>query len=63
MRLSVVGVFTFVALVCAAPEIKLGETTLVGRDITLLKLDFFGGMSYKPFSQFFAHLLFRYSIR
>jgi len=30
-------------LVNAAPQVKIGKTTLVGRDITLLKLDFFGG--------------------
>ena len=28
----------------AAPQVKIGKTTLVGRDITELKLDFFGGM-------------------
>lgn len=28
----------------AAPEVKIGKTTLVGRDISTLKQDFFGGM-------------------
>jgi hypothetical protein len=27
----------------AAPEVKIGQTTLVGRDVTGLKQDFFGG--------------------
>jgi acetylcholinesterase len=32
----------------AAPQLKLGGTTLVGRDITGLKLEFFGGASFSP---------------
>ena len=28
----------------ATPQVKIGKTTFVGRDITELKLDFFGGM-------------------
>jgi len=31
------------SLAVAAPQVKLGGTTLVGRDVTLLKQDFFGG--------------------
>jgi len=27
----------------AAPEVKINGTTLVGRDVTILKQDFFGG--------------------
>ncbi|KAF9261947.1 esterase 1 [Marasmius fiardii PR-910] len=30
----------------AAPTVQLGGTTLVGRDVTLLKQDFFGGIPY-----------------
>lgn len=39
-------VFAALAIVgCdAAPEVKIGKTTLVGRDISTLKQDFFGGM-------------------
>ena len=33
------------ALAYAAPEVQLGSTTLVGRDVTLSKQDFFGGRS------------------
>lgn len=43
---------TLTSLICAAlgvgaasPEVQLGKTTLVGRDVTLLKQDFFGGKS------------------
>ena len=32
-----------IVLVAAAPEVKLGNTTLIGRDVTLLQQDFFGG--------------------
>jgi len=32
------------ALYCyAAPEVNIGGTTLVGRDVTILSQDFFGG--------------------
>ncbi|KAF9261946.1 esterase 1 [Marasmius fiardii PR-910] len=30
----------------AAPTVRLGKTTLVGRDVTLLQQDFFGGIPY-----------------
>ncbi|KAJ3515853.1 hypothetical protein NLJ89_g1493 [Agrocybe chaxingu] len=30
----------------AAPQVELGKTTLIGRDITLLGLDFFGGIPF-----------------
>lgn len=30
----------------AAPKIRLGNSTLVGRDVTLLKQDFFGGIPF-----------------
>lgn len=29
--------------ILAAPEVNIGRTTLVGRDVTGLKQDFFGG--------------------
>ncbi|KAH9474384.1 Lipase 2 [Psilocybe cubensis] len=35
-----------IAVGYAAPQVKLGKTTLVGRDITELKLDFFGGIPF-----------------
>ena len=34
---------TFLSLAAAAPQVKLGDTTLIGRDVTLRKQDFFGG--------------------
>ncbi|KAF8056297.1 extracellular triacylglycerol lipase precursor [Lyophyllum atratum] len=34
------------SLAAAAPEVKLGRTTLVGRDVTGLKQDFFGGIPF-----------------
>ncbi|KAE9389992.1 esterase 1 [Gymnopus androsaceus JB14] len=30
----------------ASPEVQLGNTTLIGRDVTLLNQDFFGGIPY-----------------
>ncbi|PFH51193.1 hypothetical protein AMATHDRAFT_59728 [Amanita thiersii Skay4041] len=30
----------------AAPQVRLGNTTLIGRDVTLLHQDFFGGIPY-----------------
>ncbi|PPQ91996.1 hypothetical protein CVT25_004652 [Psilocybe cyanescens] len=35
-----------IVVVKAAPQLSLGKTTLVGRDITGLKLDFFGGIPF-----------------
>jgi len=32
----------------AAPQVKMGKTTITGRDITDLKLDFFGGVYRVP---------------
>ncbi|GLB39569.1 putative type-B carboxylesterase lipase family protein [Lyophyllum shimeji] len=41
------GASAFIATsVTAAPEVKLGGTTLVGRDVTGLKQDFFGGIPF-----------------
>jgi hypothetical protein len=30
-----------------APQVKLGNATLIGRDVTVLKQDFFGGASFE----------------
>ncbi|KJA23957.1 hypothetical protein HYPSUDRAFT_1079387 [Hypholoma sublateritium FD-334 SS-4] len=46
MLLSVVGLLSTLSLVHAAPKLQLGRTTLTGRDITGLKLDFFGGIPF-----------------
>jgi len=35
-------------LATAAPQVKLGDAILVGRDVTLLKQDFFGGKTAPP---------------
>ncbi|RDB17172.1 Lipase 2 [Hypsizygus marmoreus] len=35
-----------VSFTSAAPQVQLGKTTLVGRDVTLLKQDFFGGVPF-----------------
>ncbi|KAG6917479.1 hypothetical protein DXG01_002342 [Tephrocybe rancida] len=37
---------TSVSLALAAPEVKLGQTTLVGRDVTGFKQDFFGAIPF-----------------
>ena len=34
---------SLLSLTAAAPQVKLGNTTLVGRNVTVLKQDFFGG--------------------
>lgn len=34
---------TLIAFVTAAPQVKIGNTTLVGRDVPSLKQEFFGG--------------------
>ncbi|KAF8870476.1 esterase 1 [Infundibulicybe gibba] len=34
------------SLVAGAPQVQLGKTTLVGRDVTLLRQDFFGGIPF-----------------
>ncbi|KAF8961457.1 extracellular triacylglycerol lipase precursor [Flammula alnicola] len=46
MLLLAAGLLGILSLAHAAPEIQLGKTTLVGRDITELKLDFFGGIPF-----------------
>jgi len=39
---------SLLSLAAATPQVKLGDTTLVGRDVTLLRQDFFGGKSPPP---------------
>jgi hypothetical protein len=41
----IVSLATLLCVNSQAPTIRLGKTTLVGRDVTLLKQDFFGGPS------------------
>uniref|UniRef100_A0A8H7XT35 Carboxylic ester hydrolase n=1 Tax=Psilocybe cubensis TaxID=181762 RepID=A0A8H7XT35_PSICU len=43
---SIPYILSAIAVGYAAPQVKLGKTTLVGRDITELKLDFFGGIPF-----------------
>ncbi|KAJ4485298.1 esterase 1 [Lentinula aciculospora] len=35
-----------VSVRAASPEVQVGKTTLIGRDVTLLKQDFFGGIPF-----------------
>ncbi|KNZ71681.1 Lipase 2 [Termitomyces sp. J132] len=46
MFLSSLLLLALAPLVSAAPEVTLGQTTLVGRDISGLKQDFFGGIPF-----------------
>ena len=39
---------SLLSLIAAAPQVKLGNTILIGRDVTLLKQDFFGGRTPPP---------------
>ena len=41
--LVVISVLCFALLAAAAPEVQLGKTKLVGRDVTGLQQEFFGG--------------------
>ncbi|KAJ7576719.1 extracellular triacylglycerol lipase precursor [Mycena floridula] len=44
---SVLVVLLSISLTAAVnPEVKIGDTTLVGREVTLLKQDFFGGIPF-----------------
>lgn len=49
MILSIFYLLGLQALAHAAPEVQLGNTKLLGRDITGFKLDFFGGMIFAIF--------------
>ncbi|KAJ7291519.1 extracellular triacylglycerol lipase precursor [Mycena rebaudengoi] len=42
----IVSLATLLCVNSQAPTIRLGKTTLVGRDVTLLKQDFFGGIPF-----------------
>ena len=46
--LSRVLLSSLLALAAASPQVKLGDAILVGRDVTLLKQDFFGGNTSTP---------------
>ena len=46
MFFSLPYVLGLLAAAHAAPQVKIGKTTLTGSDITGLKLDFFGGMKF-----------------
>ena len=39
---------SLLSVAAAAPQVKLGNTTLVGRNMALLKQDFFGGKTPPP---------------
>jgi acetylcholinesterase len=43
MLFSVILPLVFCPMALAAPEVNIGRTTLVGRDVAGLKQDFFGG--------------------
>lgn len=47
----------------ASPQVRLGTTTLVGRDVTLLKQDFFGGKSIHNFFLYQRTTYFLYCCR
>jgi acetylcholinesterase len=44
MLFFVILPLVFCPMALAGPEVNIGRTTLVGRDVTGLKQDFFGGM-------------------
>ncbi|TFK31315.1 extracellular triacylglycerol lipase precursor [Crucibulum laeve] len=46
MLLPIAFTFGLLASVAAAPQVKIGKTTFTGRDVTLLKQDFFGGIPF-----------------
>ncbi|GAW02803.1 extracellular triacylglycerol lipase precursor [Lentinula edodes] len=39
-------IFAALNVRAASPEVRLGKTTLIGRDVTLLRQDFFGGIPF-----------------
>jgi len=43
MLFSAIVSLTLFPAALAVPKVNIGHTTLIGRDITGLKLDFFGG--------------------
>jgi len=54
--LSHVLLNSLLSLAAAAPQVKLGGTTLVGRDMTLLNQDFFGGNVPQPVGSLTPHI-------
>ena len=56
--LSHVLLGSLLALATAAPQVKLGDTTLVGRDVTLLNQDFFGGNPPSPVASLTTDMLY-----
>jgi len=50
---------SLLSLAAAAPQVKLGDTTLIGRDVTLLKQDFFGGKAPLPVPSLVPDILCR----
>ncbi|KAK0194652.1 Carboxylesterase [Armillaria mellea] len=44
--LVVISVLCYALLAAAAPEVQLGKTKLVGRDVTGLQQEFFGGIPF-----------------
>lgn len=61
MILSLFYLLGLLALLAhAAPQVQIGNTKLVGLDITLAKLDFFGGMIYTIFLCVVRGLKFSY---
>ena len=46
--LSRVLLSSLLALATASPQVKLGDAILVGRDVTLLNQEFFGGNTSTP---------------
>ncbi|KAF9457905.1 esterase 1 [Collybia nuda] len=46
MWFSLLSPFLLASFALGAPQVKLGQTTLIGRDVTLFKQDFFGGIPF-----------------
>ena len=45
MLLSISVIFSLFLSALSSPEVQLGHTKLTGRDLTGLKLEFFGGIA------------------
>ena len=53
---------SLLSLAVAAPQVKLGDAILVGRDVTLLNQDFFGGNTSPPVPSPAPDVLYRAAI-
>ena len=53
---------SLLSLAIATPQVKLGDATIVGRDVTLLKQDFFGGNTSPPVPSPAPDVLYRAAI-